>query len=244
ERLFRRLAKRLSIHTVLEYPAWGVKAMPSIYSLGFALAGCQVTLVDAHDRGLQVWKELGLTDRLQLLSSSDFDSTQEAVRGWDLCWNFNLLPTVDQPQLWIERMAKFSRRWVLFVHVNRFNVGFGIHRTVHKLWRIPWTHGDTHFFSPFHVCNMVQQQDFTRIRWGVVDCPPWPDSLGFRDLRLHRSQNREREWSSPYAQALHHGDMPKWVKWVYLGERLPLPALLKLPYAHLFYVIFSVERHV
>jgi len=44
-KLLARLARKYHIKNVLEMLAHGVKAMPSIYSLGSAIVGCQVTLL-------------------------------------------------------------------------------------------------------------------------------------------------------------------------------------------------------
>ncbi len=241
-KLFRRLIRKQRIKTVLEYPASGAKAMPSLYSLGFALAGCRVTLVDPDPDGLQVWQELGLAERLSSLTEKEARERIEAGERWDLAWNFMVLPARERPEESARWMMRSSRRWLMVVHVNRFNVGFGLHRTVHRLWKIPWTHGDLRFFSPFRTKAFLRDLGAHSLCWGVVDCPPWPDSPGFRDLRLHRLGDRPRRWVSPYADYLRADRFPAWMKWVYLGERFPIPRLLKLPYSHLFYVIGRVDR--
>ena len=241
-RLFQRLVKKFSLHSVIEMPASGAKAMPSLYSLGFASAGCEVTLVDADEAGVQVWRDLGLDTKLTLLTSDQVETALGEGRRWDLCWNFAVLSTASDPEGLIRRMAQCSRRWVMIINVNRFNVGFFLHRTVHRLWKIPWSHGDLRFFSPFKTSEFLRQMGFKEIHWGVVDCPPWPDSPGFRDLRLHRLGDRERRWISPYADYLKEDQSPGWLKAVYAVERLPLPAWLKLPYSHLYYAIARVDH--
>ena len=57
---------------------------------------------------------------------------------------------------------------------------------VHRYTKIPWTHGDTAFNVPGRVKRFFAANSLRPVRVGVVDCPPWPDSLGFRDVRLHR----------------------------------------------------------
>lgn len=240
-KLFHRLVRRFQIKTALEYPASGAKAMPSLYSLGLALSGCEVTLVDPDPDGLQIWRRLRLSDYLSTLSSEEVEARIESGERWDLCWNFMVLPTQEHPEEYARRMMR-AARWLMLVHVNRFNVGFGMHRTVHRLWKIPWTHGDLRFFSPFRTAEFLRGLETRSLTWDVVDCPPWPDSPGFRDLRLHRWGSRPHRWLSPYADYLSENRFPSWMKWVYIGERLPLPRWLKLPYAHLFYIIAEVHR--
>jgi hypothetical protein len=243
-RLFSRFVDKLGIQTVIELPASGAKAMPSLYSLGFALAGCQVTLVDADTAGVRIWQDLGLSDRLHTIEDAKLDELVDDGRRWDLCWNFAVLPTTDDPNGTAQRMIRCTNRYWMVVNVNRYNVGFYMHRTVHRLWNIPWTHGDLNFFSPFKTVRFMKQLRLNNIRWGVVDCPPWPDSPGFRDLRLHRTAQEKKEWVSPYTAYLRDGDFPGWMKWVYLGERLPIPPILKLPYAHLYYALGQVDHEV
>ena len=101
--------------------------------------------------------------------------------------------------------------------------------------------GEVKFFSPFKTAQFLRSAGLKKIRWGVVDCPPWPDSPGFRDLRLHRLGDQPRKWVSPYVDYLQSKKFPGWMKWVYLGERLPVPNLIKLPYSHLFYIIGQVS---
>jgi len=238
-KLFSRLVSRYDLKTVLENPASGAKAMPSLYSLGFGKAGCQVTLVDADEEGTRLWSKVGLDNQLELLDQADLKTSE---RKWDLCWNFMVLPTADNPRQAVIDLMKFSRRFILFIHVNRFNVGFNMHRTVHKIYQIPWSHGDIRFFSPFKTARFLKQCGLNNISWGVVDSPPWPDSPGFRDLRLHRMGDKPRKWQSPYIEYLKSKQFPGWVKPVYAIERFPIPKVCKLPYSHLFYILGQVNR--
>jgi hypothetical protein len=237
-KLFQRLTNKYMIKSVLELPASGAKAMPSLYSLGFALANCKVTLVDANKDALVHWDELVLNDRLELIGNNDVDDLVVKGRHWDLCWNFVYLPTCPDPIQHLSRMAACTDKWLLAIHVNRHNVGFLSHRMVHRKYQIPWTHGDLKFFSPFSFGSYLRDLDYTEVKWGVVDCPPWPDSLGFRDLRLHRQGARELNWVSPYIDMLRQNRYPAWMKWVYGLERLPIPDWTKLPYSHLYYTLF------
>jgi len=49
-KLFQSLVMKYNISSVLEIPAKGEKAMPSIYSIAFGEAGCDVTLVNAEEK--------------------------------------------------------------------------------------------------------------------------------------------------------------------------------------------------
>ena len=102
--------------------------MHSLYSIGFARSGCQVTLAYAKEEGTSLWPGIGLSDRLKIIDSRDL---KKADWQWDLCVNFMLLPTADDPRRVVMDLADRSSKYVMFIHVNRFNVGFNMHRTVH-----------------------------------------------------------------------------------------------------------------
>ena len=134
-------------------------------------------------------------------------------------------------------MIRVSKSKIMFVSINKFNVGQPSHYLVHKINKIPWTHGDRSLMSPFKVKKIFKEKGLLP-HIGVVDCPCWPDSLGFRDKKIHSIDKdlTKLDWKPNIVQYLKNG-FPKWMKFVYLFEKLPLPTILKLPYAHLFYVI-------
>ena len=69
-KLLERMVADYHIHSVLELPGGGIKAMPSIYSISMGLAGCNVTLVNGEKISLGVWKKLGIEDRISLIVGS------------------------------------------------------------------------------------------------------------------------------------------------------------------------------
>jgi hypothetical protein len=85
-KLFNKFIRTYQIRSVLEIPAKGEKAMPSIYSIAFGEAGCDVTLVNAEEKSMKAWQELGLNVAYQHcedLNNADIESGK-----YDLVWNF------------------------------------------------------------------------------------------------------------------------------------------------------------
>jgi len=238
-KLLTRLAKRYHIREVLEMPALGAKAMPSIYSLGWAMAGCQVTLLNGRESALPVWEKLGLAGQVRFLSCEDLTRTPFDANAFDLVWNFVYFPTCNAPDKMLREMRRVSRQYVATFSVNRYNPGFLIHRMVHRYTKIPWTHGDTAFNVPGRVKRFFAVHGLRPVRIGVVDCPPWPDSLGFRDVRLHRMpiDLNSVNWHSNLVNYMAQNRYPAWIRAVYAFERLLMPFPLKYLYAHLFYVL-------
>ena len=237
DKLFKKLVPAYGIRTVLEIPAKGEKAMPSLYSLSFAAAGCAVTLVNAEPKSDWAWRELGFPVRY--LSCERLERSGLEAAGYDLVWNFMFLSQHPDPAALLAEMARLSRRYVMYIGVNRFNPGFYSHRTVHRIFRVPWTHGDIQFMNPFHVTRFFRQQGLRVLRTGVVDAPPYPDSPGIRDMKLHRKKVdlNKIDWDSRTIGWMKSGRYPLKLRVFYLVESLPLPTWLKLAYAHLFYVL-------
>jgi hypothetical protein len=93
--------------------------------------------------------------------------------------------------------------------------------------------------SPFFVRRYFEEQGLEVVRSGVVDTPPYPDSLGFRDMRLHRMNVdlNKIDWDSNTIHWMKAGEYPTKIKLLYLAEALPLPWVIKLLYAHLYWVL-------
>lgn len=239
-RLFHRLVQRYSLKEILEIPALGEKAMPSIYSLAFAEAGCGVTLVNGVEKSKWAWNHLNLPayfTRCPDLTATPFDD-----KSFDLVWNFMYLARIDDPGKLLREMKRLSRRYLLFIGVNRFNPGFLSHRTVHKFFKVDWNHGDTNFMSPFKTKRFFTENGLRVLKTGLVDTPPYPDSLGFRDMKLHRI-NRDLnsiDWDSRTVHWMKEGAYPTKIKLLYLCESMPVPFFLKIFYAHLFYILAEI----
>ncbi len=239
EKEIQQLCRQLKIETVAEMPAHGAKAMPSIYSLGFGLLGKHVTLINGHETYGRCWDRLELGNRVQFLMVDDLCDTGIPPRSFDFVWNFAFLPTAKAKGQLLEEMKRISKRYVAIFSVNHGNIGFHVHRTVHRLKKVPWTHGDVHYNKRKNVERFLKHHSLKIIRKGFVDCPVWPDSIGFRDMRLHRQQaDPDRvEWESPYVANSASGRFPLWVKVVYAWEKAPNPSFIKTLYAHLNYVV-------
>lgn len=236
-KLFRRLVREHGLRRVLEVPAKGEKAMPSIYSLAFGESGCQVTLVNAEEKSKRVWRDFGFD--VAYHDCDDVTRTGLEAGGFDLVWNFMALAQhPDKPALLAE-MARLSRRHVMFVGVNRFNPGFFSHRTVHRVFDVPWTHGDVAFMNPFRVQRFFESGGLSIAARGALDTPPYPDSLGIRDMKLHRKNVdlNKIDWDSRTFAWMKSGRYPLKIRLFYFFEWLPLPWPLKLAYAHLFWVL-------
>ena len=233
-----RIVKKFRIKSVLEIPASGMKLMPGLYSLGFGEAGCEVNLVNCHEKTKNIWKELGYN--VNFINATDLNKTDFGDSSFDYVWNMATLPLSNDINGNFKEMHRVSKKYVAYFGVNGLNVGFPVHNLVHKINNVSWTHGDRRWFFPFLVKNYFRKNRLKVVTNNVVDCPPWPDTLGFRDMRLHRMNINNDDinwWSNTIDYLKKKKEMPNWIKYVYAFERIPMPLFLKYIYSHLFYVI-------
>ena len=235
----RGLIKKYNIKTVLEIPAHGAKAAPSLYSLDFAIMNCEVTLINGASESLRYYKTLGVDKNIKIVNVEDLQNTGLKSNSYDFVWNFAYLPIYENKQGLIEEMKRVSRRYISVFSVNDRNIGFFLHKFVHWKTKIPWTHGDANFNSVSYVGRFLDNLEVRLVESGVVDCPVWPDSIGFRDIRLHRSGKsfKDVNWNVPYIKYLKNNKFPRWFEYVHAIEKFPFPIQLKYLYAHIFYLI-------
>lgn len=233
------LTRKYALQTVAEMPAHGAKAMPSIYSIGFGLAGAEVTLINGVDTYNRCWKQLRLDSNVTFVTVESLHDTNLPDNTFDMVWNFAYLAMEADRDKLVQEMKRISKKYVAFFSVNHGNIGFHIHRFLHKMLKVAWTHGDVHFNKQQNIVRFLTDRGLRIVEKGFVDCPIWPDSVGFRDMRLHR-QNISfdgTQWESPYIDNVASGAFPAWIKWVYAWEQMPNVPFLKTLYAHINYVI-------
>ena len=238
--LIKKLCRALTIETVAELPAHGAKAAPSLYSLGFGLCGKLVTLINGVEEYKKEWDRLNIGDNVRFAAQKDILHTDFEDDSFDFVWNFAFIPMAPDPDALIEEMKRISKRYVALFSVNAGNVGYPIHSTLHKINKIPWTHGDRRYNRRSFAAKQLESHGLSVVRKGFVDCPLWPDSLGFRDMRLHRNNVTfdNVRWVVPYVDMLKENKIPAWMKIMHTcWERLPMPAFIKTLYSHIFYVV-------
>lgn len=243
DRVFNDLLSRYPIQTVLEYPAEGAKAMPSIYSLALGALGCDVTLVNPSAQGLEVWQRLGLEDRVEAVHVDDLGASGLQANRWDLVWNFVSVGFRADFAGILGEMARLSARYVMTVHCNAYNLGYPWHHFLHWALGLEWTHGETDYFWPHRVRQAYRQAGAEPVDFGLFDMPGWPDPPGFRDVRLHLNGGDDVEifeWSAPIAEYYSRGELPALMQWLSRVESGPVPQAIRFVFSHLFYVLAEV----
>src|SRR3989344_393326 len=190
-RSLKKIGKRYGLKSVLEVPAAGLKAMPSLYSLGFGEAGCEVILVNPEERGIKIWRDLKLNARE--VRADDLAHLPLEENSVDLVWNFNTLSLYKNYEEILKELIRVSRKYVMILCVNGYNVGSPIHRGLHRMMKVAWTHGEKLFLLPKNVKRLLEKANLGVVEVGGMNCPPWPDTVGFRDMKFHRSEEHTSE---------------------------------------------------
>ncbi|MBW2263148.1 MAG: hypothetical protein JRG91_14355 [Deltaproteobacteria bacterium] len=229
------LVRRFGWTRVIEVRAGGAKAKPSLYSLGFARAGCRVDLQGGSPEALDDWRALGLGGRVRLLDD-DLDGLASSGRSWDVAWNF---VTASRERAFVRMLGAMSRLapHVMTVHCNGMHYGQPWHRFLHSALALEWTHGAWENEFPGMVGLAYRTAGLETAAVGFFDAPGWPDPPGFRDVRLHLSGVSGGEdsvsWHAPIVDIYRTGSVPLALRLLALGEKLQ-PLLVRAVLAHLY----------
>ena len=243
--LHKIMTRELGLKRVVEMPSHGAKAAGSLYSIGFGLSGCDVTLVNPEMEMLYGWKELGIDRRVETVFEDSVYQTGFSDGQFDLAWNFVTWTELDDPPKYLKELKRISKRYVFLVTCNNFQPGYPWHRFLHRIYGFPWTHGQVKYNHITKVKRMFRRAGLNVVESGAIDTPGWPDPSGPRDIRLHRRYgNKGPEqpdikpvWDVPIIRYAKSGEFPGWMKALGGWDMAFRKGVFKLPLSHLFYVI-------
>lgn len=247
--LLESLRARFAVGSVLEAPIYGMAGVSGINSVALARAGCRVTLVDSDAERLadieRVWGELGLTPTL--LRLDDLAHLPLADSSVDLVWNHAALWHVGaQAEALLGEMARVARRAVLVAMPNRWQVGYLMRKyVVDKQF---YTTIDERWVHMSSIASLLRGAGLRIVAGGVVDVPPWPDTvmpaaeflqrLGIKSKSMQgRFQGSGWQWSTMDYYLGKSPDLHARVMRYAFLERLPLPWQVKAVWAHHRYIV-------
>lgn len=239
------LTQELGLKKIIEMPSHGAKAAGSLYSIGFAHAGCEVTLVNPEMEMMSGWKYLGLEEKVTALENIDIYRTGFADDSFDMAFNFVTWTELANPMRYLSEMKRISSKYILLITCNNFQPGYPWHRFLHSIFGFPWNHGQVEYNHITRVKKMFRQTGFKVIEYGAIDTPGWPDPSGPRDIRLHRRFGNITNdylksrpiWIVPFLEYVEKDTYPGWMKVLGRWDMLFRKGVFKLPMSHLFYVL-------
>ncbi|WP_027359464.1 methyltransferase domain-containing protein [Desulforegula conservatrix] len=235
------MTKELGLKKVLEMPSHGAKAAGSLYSIGFAKAGCDVTLINPEQEMMHEWEDLGIGEKAIPLYGKNVYKTGLPSGEYDLAWNFVTWTGLEDPKRYIHEMKRISNKYVVFVTCNNFQPGYPWHRFLHKWYGFKWNHGEVKYNHITTVRKLFKECGLNVVEYGAIDTPGWPDPSGPRDVRLHRRYSGETlknpNWHVTLLDYVKKDSFPGWMQLLGRWDIRFRKGVFKLPMSHLFYVI-------
>lgn len=244
------LRARHGIETVLEAPLYGMAGVSGINSVALAQAGCQVTLADDKAERLdgvqRIWDELALP--VSLVQVLDWGRLPFADNSFDLAWEWAGLWYLPNAQALLHELARVSRKVVFVAMPNRWQVGYFMRKYLLDQGFFQEIGAREAWVDMTMNRRILQAAGVEIIDQGVLDVPPWPDTvmpasevlerLGIRSAKLQDQFSGEGwTWST---MAYYLGEQPdlreQVMRYTWL-EYAPLPWQIKAVWAHHRYVV-------
>ncbi len=249
------LRQRYALETVLEAPIYGMAGVTGINSVMLARSGCRVSLVDDIPERAQavqrIWGELDLTPDMHVIPPDSWGRLPFADNSFDMTWNWAALWYLPDAAALLRELVRTSRKLVFVAMPNSIQVGYWIRKHVI----------DKDFFDTID----ERWVDIDRVRWtlrnegveiiasGVLDVPPWPDTvmpanevlqrLGIRSKKLEDQFTGDSwEWNT---MAYYLGQQPdlydRVIKYAWL-DHARLPWQIKSVWAHHRWLLGTVNN--
>lgn len=243
-----KLRDRYDVQTVLEAPLYGMAGVSGINGVVLAQAGCDVTLVDDEPTRLagvkHIWGELGLP--ATFVEHKNWGRLPFDDGAFDLAWEWAGLWYLPDPAALLGELVRVARKVVFVAMPNRLQVGYWLRKYV--LDRGFVEEVDEGWADMGHIKRVLRATGARIVEQGVLDVPPWPDTvmpaaqvlqrLGIRSKKLDEQFTGESwQWSTMAYYLGEQPDLRARVMRYTLLDRLPLPWQLKAIWAHHRYVV-------
>ncbi len=251
-----QLCQQHGVRSVLEAPLYGMAGVSGINTVVLARAGVAVTLVDdTQERiaGVQrIWQEdLRLPANLVCIDPGGWGQLPFADRSFDLTWEWAGLWYLADPASLLRELVRTSRNLVFVAMPNPLQVGYWTRKWV--IDREFFTAHDERWTDLGRIRRLLEAAGVQILAEGVLDTPPWPDTVMPANEVLTRlgirSQTLEAQftgsgwhWST---MAYYLGQEPdlrdRVMRYAWL-DQAPLPWQLKALWAHHRYLVGRVAR--
>ncbi len=246
------LLDRYRVGSVLEAPIFGMAGVSGINSVKLAQRGAEVTLIDNDAERLaqvrRVWDELKL--RARFLNLNDFSQLPFDNKTFDLAWNWAALWYLRDAEPLIRELVRVSRDLVFIAMPNRLQAGYLLRKFVLEREFVRYV--DERWANIRRVKNILQAAGAKIIGEGVLDVPPWPDTvmpaadvlkrLGIRSKKLEsRFAGEGWNWSTMDYYLGRRPELKAQMDRYAFLERAPVPWQIKSIWAHHRYVVARVS---
>lgn len=248
------LRTRHGIRSVLEAPLYGMAGVSGINSYALARAGADVTLVDDVPERVagvrRIWaQDLKLPVSLVTIDPHDWGRLPFADNSFDLCWCWAALWYIRNPAGLLRELARCSRKLVFVAMPNNIQVGYWMRKLV--IDRPFFRQHDESWTHIGRIRRILEGAGVEIVGEGVLDTPPWPDTvmpanevlqrLGIRSQKLEEQFTGEGwQWSTMAYYTGAEPDLRQRVMPYAFLDHAPLPWQLKAIWAHHRYLVGRV----
>jgi hypothetical protein len=245
------LMRQHRIRTVLEVPLYGMAGASGINSVRFAQLGAHVTVVDVHEERLRavrrLWEEIGVAEQATFVYAPDPSKLPFSDGAFDFVWNWAALWYIPNVRATLREMARVSSRLVFTAMPNRMQMGYLLRK--YLLEREFFERFSEEWADVNRARCVLEGEGLRLIDQGVLDVPPWPDTvmpasevlkrLGLGRGAQQRFEGDAWQWST---MAYYTGEQPELKaqmdRYAVL-ERAPLPWWMKMVWAHHRYILMK-----
>jgi len=249
------LRQRYNLQSVLEAPLYGMAGVSGINDVILAQNGVDVTLVDDNVERIEgvqrIWRDdLRLPVNLVHTPPQSWDRLPFADRSFDLTWEWAGLWYIQNPAGLLRELARTSRNLVFVAMPNNIQVGYWMRKLV--IDREFFATHDESWTNIGRIRRILEAAGVDIIEQGVLDVPPWPDTvmpanevlkrLGIRSKQLEEQFTGDGwRWST---MAYYLGQEPELrarvMKYAWL-DHAALPWQMKAIWAHHRYLLGRVR---
>ncbi len=248
-----RIANQHGIHTVLEAPIFGMAGVSGINSVRLAQRGSAITLVDDNPTRLheveRIWSELGLP--ATFVCHSDFAHLPFPDDSFDLTWEWAALWYLPDAAALLKELARVSRKLVLVAMPNRVQLGYLMRK--YLLERDFVEYVDEAWADINRIKRTLTGAQIQFVEEGVLDVPPWPDTVMPAALVLQKLGIKSRKldaqfsgagwnWSTMDYYLGRRPELKERIDGYTFLEHAPIPWQIKAIWAHHRYVLGKVAK--
>lgn len=249
------LRRRYDVHSLLEAPLYGMAGVSGINSYTLAGAGVEVTLVDDVPERIagveRIWRQdLRQKANLVLVDPHRWGQLPFAARSFDLTWCWAALWYIRNPAGLLRELVRTSRDLIFVAMPNNIQVGYWMRKLV--IDQDFFANHDESWTDIGRIRRLLEGAGVQIVDEGVLDVPPWPDTvmpatevlqrLGIRNQALsNRFSGEGWRWSTMAYYMGEEPDLRDRVMGYAVLDQAPLPWQLKAIWAHHRYLVGRVR---
>lgn len=234
---------RYGFANAIEAPLFGMAGVSGINSVALARIKTPVTLVDDDPERLtgvqRIWGELGLPASFGLVS--DWSRLPFPDNEFEFAWNWAAIWRLSNPGLFLSELVRVSNKLVFIAAPNPVQIGYQVRKHIVEPEFV--NEVDERWTNIGMIRILLEGLGVTILEQGVLDTPPWPDTVmpaaqllrkvGIRSKQLEaRFTGEGWRWSTmDYYLGKDHELHERVMKYAWL-ERLQLPWKIKQVWSH------------